>query len=289
MAKFIWLLLICAVGCARGAGPMAASLSEPPAAEAPNAGSAPADPAAASADPAAAFQLSETRAVIRNASTQLTDEDPVAATERASALARDAGGFALDGSVQTASGQVTSSMIVLRVPEPVFEQTLAAIHKLGKLRQESITGQDVTEEFVDTEARLRALRTLEARLLALLEHSAKLTDLLQVEQEVARVDGEIERYEGRLRYLRERTRMATIQLTVQAPDQPYVPQSESVASRLSNAFRSSGELSLGVIESGIVALGFIVPAAAVLGLFAGPVLWFRRRRHDKLRASAAVV
>lgn len=271
---------------------MAASIPEAPAAAASAtqaSGSGEPHPGASSGNAAAVFELAQSRAVIRSATMQLSHPDPVGATEQATLLAREAGGFALDGSVQTASGDVLSSMIVLRVPEPAFEKTLAAIRKLAKLREENITGQDVTEEFVDTEARLRALRTLEARLLSLLEQSAKLTDLLQVEQELARVNGEIERYEGRLRYLRERTQMATIQLTVQAPEQPYVEEAESIASRLRNALRSSGEVSLNVIESGIIVLGFIVPASAVAAMLAGPVVWLRKRRRTKLAAASAAL
>jgi hypothetical protein len=168
---------------------------------------------------------------------------------------------------------------VLRVPEPMFEKTLEQVRKLATLREEGITGEDVTDEFVDTEARLRALRKLELRLMGLLEQSAKLNDLLQVEQEVARVNGEIERFEGRLRYLRERTAMSTITLTVQAPEQPYVPQPESIASRLSNAFHAGTDVAVSVIESGIVALGFIVPSSATFALFAAPIVWMIKRRR----------
>jgi len=291
MSKYLWFLVICAFGCsaAREAPAMAPSASvaaEAPAA-APVEAAAPAMAGGAdrSTGPLASAQAVESaRAVIRNASLQLTHKSPEGVTEQATVLARAAGGYALDGTTQTAGGSVLSSMVVLRVPEPAFEELLVAVRKLAALREESITGQDVTDEFVDTEARLRALRKLEARLVGLLEQSARLSDLLQVEQEVARVNGEIERFEGRLRYLRERTRMATITLTVQAPEQPYVPAHESIASRLKNAFHAGTEVSVELLESGIVVLGFVLPASCAFGLFAAPVVWIMKRRRRALAA-----
>lgn len=62
--------------------------------------------------------------------------------------------------------QCSLSTVVLRVPEPAFDEVLRSLRKLGTLREENTTGQDLTEEFVDTEARLRALRKLEARLVS---------------------------------------------------------------------------------------------------------------------------
>lgn len=279
MNRSLWLLLVCALGCSAREAPRAASTMA--AAEAPVEASAVLEAPAGSAErggeggPSSAQKAA--RAVIRSAALHLSHEAPAGVTERAASLARAAGGYVLDGSTQTAQGSVLRSTVVLRVPEPAFEATLAGLRELAALREESITGQDVTDEFVDTEARLRALRTLAARLLGLLEQSGKLSDLLQVEQELARVNAEIERHEGRLRYLRERTAMATITLTVHAPEQPYVPPSESVVSRLRNALHAGAELAVSVLEAGIVALGFALPAAAGLALFGGPALWLARR------------
>jgi hypothetical protein len=103
------------------------------------------------------------------------------------------------------------------------------------------------------------------------------------------VNGEIERIEGRLRYLRERTSMSTITLTVLAPEQPYVPESQSLVSRLKYAFHAGIEVSVSVIESGIVVLGFILPAGFAFALFAGPVVWMiKRHRRTRLAATVAV-
>lgn len=296
MTKFLWFLLVCAIGCgAREAAPSGAATSpsapqQEPAEAASGAQSIASSAATSSpqsADGTPGADALSSRAVIRNATMQLSDKHPAGITEQATVLARAAGGYVLDGTTQTASGVVLSSMVVLRVPEPAFEKTLEQVRKLATLREESITGQDVTDEFVDTEARLRALRKLELRLMGLLEQTAKLNDLLQVEQEVARVNSEIERFEGRLRYLRERTQMSTITLTVQAPEQPYVPEQESIASRFRNAFHAGTSVGLNVLEVGIVVLGFVISFGAVAATLLGPVVWLLvRRRRAQLAATA---
>lgn len=286
MSKCLWFLVIGLLGCSRSSeaapvGPMASAATVVPM-------SAPVEPGGApvAGGPLASVRamaaLPAERAVIRNAALQLSHESPERVTEQATTLIRGAGGYALDSTTQTAEGAVLSSTVVLRVPEPAFDEVLRSLRKLGTLREENTTGQDLTEEFVDTEARLRALRKLEARLVSLLEHSARLSDLLQVEQEVARVDSEIDRIEGRLRYLRERTQMSTITLSVYARHQPHVSKQQSVASRLHNAFRTGGELSVGVLESVIVTLGFILPTGVAFALFATPIVWMIKRRRRAL-------
>ena len=89
----------------------------------------------------------------------------------------------------------------------------------------SVNAQDVTAEWVDVEARLANHRRSEARLQALLaENTATLADVLQVERELARVRGEIESYEGRMRVLSDQVGLATLHLDVRvlAPYEPYV-------------------------------------------------------------------
>ena len=190
--------------------------------------------------------------MIRNATMQLSDEHPAAITEQATVLARAAGGYVLDGTTQTAAGTVLSSMVVLRVPEPAFEKTLEQVRKLAKLREESITGEDVTDEFVDTEARLRALRSSSCASWAC-SSTREAHDLLQVEQEVARVNGEIRALRRAFALPARAHAVSTITLTVQAPISRTC-RSPSRSRRASRSFHAGIEVAVSVIESGIVVL-----------------------------------
>src|SRR5690606_37531964 len=94
---------------------------------------------------------------------------------------------------QHAGAHVTESVLVLRVPAPDFDRVLAELKREGDVVRETLSGQDVTAEYTDNAARLRAQRVLEERLLALSGSQQGVKDLLEVERELTRVRAEIER------------------------------------------------------------------------------------------------
>jgi Domain of unknown function (DUF4349) len=248
--------------------------AEPPSVAA-SVAAAPAKP-----EPAAAAK----RYVMREAELRLRAEDPRAVADRAAKVAVSAGGFVLDSESRSVDGVAGEVDLQLRIPETQLDTVLAELRGLAEVLVEKVTGQDVTEEFVDVSAQLRAERALEARLLALLENTAALEDLLLVEQELARVRGAIEQKEGRIRYLEARTQMAAIHLVAEAPLRPFVAPSESLASRFANAARSSLELAFDVTEGLITATGFALP----LLVFGLPLaLAFHRLRRRRIAVPAA--
>jgi hypothetical protein len=254
---------------------------------------APPDEATAGAAPAAqpkqepAASLPAERMVIREASLRLRAADPRKAADAAAEIARKHGGFVLDSKLRTVDGQVREVELQLRVPQQSLDAAVRAVRGLGTVLLESVTGQDVTEEFVDVSARLHAQRTLETRLLALLQNAGALKDLLLVEQELARVRAEIEQKEGRVRYLQERTRMAAIQVIAQAPEQPVVAVAETTGSRLSNALDRGLQAAVFVTELMIGAAGAVSPLLLLaLGVLL-PWRFLRRRRAKALPASPA--
>jgi hypothetical protein len=266
-----WLLLCALLGCSlrqsdaweAAQAPVAAKTASDSSAEAPGT-------AGASSPPG---NLAAERMVIREASLRLRSKDPKKAADEAARIAAAVGGFVLESELRTVSDQVHEVEVQLRVPQHALDPTLKKLRGLGALLLENVSGQDVTEEFVDVQARLRAERALEVRLLSLLQGSAALKDLLAVEQELARVRGDIEQKEGRIRYLEERTRMASIQIVVEAPDQPLMAPAQSIASRLGNAFRRSLELAISVTEFFIQAAGAVLP---LLLLALGATIVLRR-------------
>jgi hypothetical protein len=225
--------------------------------------------------------------VIREASLRLRSEKPRAVTDAATRIAAAAGGFVQDSELRTVDGQVGEIELQLRVPQQTLDATLKQLRALGTVMVEQVKGQDVTEEFVDVSARLRAERTLESRLLSLLEGSAALKDLLAVEQELARVRSQIEQQEGRIRYLQERSRMAAIQLVAESATQPLLASSQSFGSRISNAFERSLETAVSVTELLIAMIGALLPVSLLALSIGGPLLWLRRRRTALRQAATS--
>ena len=153
------------------------------------------------------------RRVIRTGQMAIEVERFDAAASRLFVIAEGAGGFVADSSFSEEDG-VPRGTFVLRVPAARFSEVVAQVEKLGTVQRRQISGQDVTEEFIDLEARVRNLARQEARLLAFMDRATKIPDLLAIEGEVARVRGEIERLTGRLRFLANKVDLATVQAEV---------------------------------------------------------------------------
>jgi hypothetical protein len=104
--------------------------------------------------------------------------------------------------------------LTLRVPPNQLLPTLDALASLGKEESRSVSSDDVTEKYIDTEARLKNAIALRDRLKALLNQAKDVKDVLEIEKELARVQGDIDSMEGRLKKLKEQVDHATVDLTL---------------------------------------------------------------------------
>ena len=178
-------------------------------------------------------------------------------------LATRLGGYVANTMMQTGSESIRSASLELKIPAPRFDEAIAGLRPLGKVEAVNVSTADVGEEFVDVTARVENAKRLEDRLITLLAtRTGKLEDVLQVERELARVRGEIERYEGRLRYLRTRAAVSTLTVTVHEPH-PIVGRYEG-ASPIADAFRAMWRNLVGFVAGLIAALGWLIPVALIL-------------------------
>ena len=154
------------------------------------------------------------RYLIRNASLRIEADDVRAAAESVTKATTKAGGYVARVRESTDGLGRRSADVQLRVPSATLDTALAQIEELGKVTSKEITAEDVTEEYVDIDSRLRNLKRMEERLLGHLDQSGTMEDLLTVEKELSRQREQIERLEGRLRFLSHRVDFSTIQLTI---------------------------------------------------------------------------
>lgn len=129
------------------------------------------------------------------------------ASKQVEAMARETGGFL---------ARRDDTSIVIRVPAARFEDVLARIEKLGDVIHRNVSAEDVTEQFLDVEVRLKNARAVRARLQQLLEKATRVEDSLAIERELARIGVQIETLEGKLKYLRDRVAFSTITVSFQA-------------------------------------------------------------------------
>lgn len=160
------------------------------------------------------------RKVIMTAELSLTVKSVTAAQEKITDISRLEGGFVSGANTMSNDDGTKSGSVTIRTPEARFNDTMKKMKALGKVDSETITGEDVTEEFVDLDARLRNLKREEESFLDVLKMAHKVGEILQVEAELGRVRGEIEQVTGRIKYLKDRTALATI--TVQLSEKAAV-------------------------------------------------------------------
>jgi hypothetical protein len=176
------------------------------------------------------IELAQDRKVIRNADLQLEADDTRAAIDRIVALVEAAGGFVADATVnpvEDPEDQPTASM-TLRIPSAELSRVMNQIKdSVQKVVSESQSADDVTEQFIDLEARLTNLEALEVELRALLTEVRQQPDadpdkLLRVFNEVAAVRGQIEQIQGQLDYLENVVDLATLSIGL-TPTPAVVP------------------------------------------------------------------
>lgn len=101
--------------------------------------------------------------------------------------------------------------ITVRIPNTNFDAFLADVGKgVAYFDRKEISAQDVTAEFIDIEARLKAKKTLEARYLELLSKATKVSEILEIEKQLSVIREEIEAKEGQLKYLQNRVSLSTV-------------------------------------------------------------------------------
>jgi hypothetical protein len=191
-------------------------------------------------------------------------------------LAAQVGGYITNSSISGGHDQVRQATFELKIPAPKYDPAVDLLSTIGKVETVSSTAQDVGEEFVDVTARVTNSRRLEERLISLLANrTGKLDEVLRVERELARVREEIERYEGRLRYLSARVALSTLTITVHepAPILGNSPGENPIAAALRRAWKNF----ITVVAGSIAALGVAIPLA-LLGLagWLGYRRWKRR-------------
>ncbi len=154
--------------------------------------------------------LDPERSVILTANLSLRAADPWAIADRAQAVATGLGGDVV-GLQESGAGDARSATLTLRVPSARFNDALRGLKALdAEVLSSSVDGKDVTDQFVDLQARLSAKQAEEQRYLALLARADKIEDVLKVDQALASVRTQIEQLTGQINGIKSRTQFSTI-------------------------------------------------------------------------------
>lgn len=216
------------------------------------------------------------RMIIHTATLSVEAQDPKATSIAASELLTAQQGFVLNTQSHSGYKGYQSTTMTLRVPAAKFDETLTKLRTLGKVRDEQRQGQDVTAEFIDTQARLKTQRELEQRLLGLLQQADNVDTVLKVESELARVRQNIEAAQGQEKYLTNQVQLATITFSINTPSGVTT---RTLGAELSEALNDGREGAITVIGGLIRLILALLPVGLILGALTFATLkWAKRRK-----------
>jgi len=227
------------------------------------------------------------RKIIRNANLSIEVASPLETQRKLFSIAESHGGFVVTSEMTQQSSDDKSKPqlsvnLVVRVPANQFDQVVEEIRGAGtRILQEKRTGQDVTEEFIDLEARMKNQKALENQFLDIMKRAGKVEDALEVQRQLAEVRTEIEKLEGRKRFLENQASLSTINVTLQTPTQIVNPVGfwYNVKSAFADGVDVAGEIVLFVIRAVIALLSIIVLIVLPLALLAKLGIKIVRRRR----------
>ncbi len=216
--------------------------------------------------------------LIRSGRLELAVPDVAPAFREAQAVARRLGGFTEQAQLE-GGGPARFAYLVLRVPDQRLEEAmdrLAGLAGDGRVDLRALSAEDISQQWVDTQARLANLRAQEERLRQLAGRSGSVEELLKVEQELWRVRGEIERLEGQVRYWGQAMRLARIELAIEALAPQPAPPAGDLFTRVRLAWQASLRSLASLATLALVGVAVVLPYAVLAG--AALLAWRSWRR-----------
>ncbi len=240
-----------------------------------------------SANLADAAPSSQVRMIIKNGEMTLLVADTDRALDQATGIAVDSGGYIVSSRTWLQDGYKYATL-TMGIPSDQFEAAQRRLRALAlEVQNDTASGQDVSQEYVDLQSRLTNLEATAARIRDFLDKATKVADAIEVNQQLSDVEGQIEQVKGRMQFLKDRSAFSTIALTLnpQVPTPTPSPTPTPIAWQPGKTVEAAGDTLGGMLRGlvdavlwfGIVFLPFAIPVAAVIAI----VMYFNRRRKGK--------
>lgn len=225
------------------------------------------------------------RMIIHQASITTNVKDLEKAQNNMEQKVKKFNGYIVESNVYLKSDETSYGKMIVRIPEKDFGSFLSEAEvEAAEVLEKKVTGQDVTEQYVDLNSRVKSKRAVEERLLAFMKDAAKTDDLLKISTDLAKVQEEIEVLVGKINYLENQTSFSTIELTMYE-NRVIIPEIENkdlnTWEKTKKQFITSTN-SLLAIGSGIIV--FFVgnfPVLLLLAIIVAVVFWAVKRRKIK--------
>lgn len=234
------------------------------------------------------------RKIIRNAEITIEVPSTTDAQHQVTSIAETHGGFIVTSEAKQRESndpaqRTLDIKLVVRVPSNQFGRAFDEIKKLAaNTPSENVTSQDVTEDFIDLEARIKTQKALEVQFLEIMRQANKISDALEVQRQIAEVRTDIEKLEGRKRFLENRSSLSTINVNVQTP-KPVIAVTESgFRQSLREAVSDSISLASDLVLFFARFLIMMVPVTLFVLLPAALMIRYLWRRTKRIRLAQAL-
>ena len=229
------------------------------------------------------------RKIIRNADLTIEVSSTTQAQQQVTSIAEAHSGFVVTSEAKQRDNpdpakRTIDVKLVVRVPSPQFNGALQQIEQLAmNTPQRNVTGQDVTEEFIDLEARIRTQKALELQFLDIMRQAHKIEDALEVHRQIADVRTEIERLEGRKRFLENRSTLSTITVNIQTPMPMVAVSASGFGHTVREAVSEAVELATGIVLFLVRLTIVMTPVVVLLVLPLALVALYFKKRAARIR------
>jgi len=176
----------------------------------------------------------------------------------------------------SASSVPLRAFVTVRVPADTYQSFIADAAKLGTVLYQSESADDVTQQHVDMQARIGNLKTEQARLRQMFTKATKVSDMLAIEQELTRVQGDIESMQAQIAYLERQAAMATVTIELTEPT-PLISPAGGTDWGIAKAFTDAFRAFVGTMNDLIVMLGPVLALLVFVGLPVWLIVWIVRR------------
>lgn len=199
------------------------------------------------------------------------------------------GGYILEFS-ESQSQEERGGTFVLKVPASGFSSFLDQLEKLKSVSQQrSIQGQDVSEEYVDLESRLKVKQAMEERYLKFINEATKTSQLVEFANELERIQTEIEQIKGRMRYIDKNVSFSTIEIRLYQPEESIIKISKDdtpLGKRAEEALTGSLKVLSKLLQWILVVLSGALPIIVIAAMIGIP--WWLLRRRDSMHRNRNV-
>jgi hypothetical protein len=222
--------------------------------------------------------IPSSRMVIKTASLSIRVKDVDAMYNRAIQLVEEGGGYVQSGVLYESDG--ARADITIKVHPKGFNSMISKLEELGTVEYKQISGEDVTEEYFDLQAELATQQALKDRLFDLLKKAKNVEEAIYVEQELQRVDYNVNRIKGRMKYLEQMTAESTITLSIYS-ESPTSKTPFIVWQRIGDGFKTAARVLVVFFFVLLQVLVVVIPIGGLVLLIVWLVIRTIRKRKEK--------